>query len=71
MAWRDQASDTARLGQGDSPVQLREMAVEKDFGPTTIAEQMSNGGWNKNNMPEGGTLPRESYTIGSRGAESD
>lgn len=69
MAWRDAASDTARLGHGDSPVRRRDLCVEQDFTPNTIAEQNAQGGYNRTDMPSGGQGPQQKTTVGSVEAE--
>ena len=68
MSWRDAAADTGRTGDGSQALRGNDLAVAKDFGPTTIAEQMADGGWLKNSRPEGGTPPMAGYTIGGRGS---
>jgi hypothetical protein len=69
-AWRDVASDTGRLGDGSKV--LRDQAlVSQDFGPTTIHEQNVLGGYNKTDVPAGGTPPRNPRTVGSRGLEEE
>jgi hypothetical protein len=70
MVWRDEASDTGRLGSSDSPVRGTALCVEQDFSPTSIAEQNADGGWNKTDQPVGGPAPDLGYTIGSRGTNA-
>lgn len=67
MAYRDSNSDSGRLG-GPSSSRYGEN-VARDFGPTSIAEQNAAGGYNKTDVPEGGTPPRSKYTFGSRGMD--
>lgn len=69
MSYRDSAADSARLGQGDSPVRRREQCVEQDFTPDTIAEQNAQGGYNRTDMPSPGPGPQQKRTVGSAEAE--
>lgn len=68
MAARDTCSDTGRTGDG-SKLLRNEYLVARDFGPTTLAEQDALGGYNKVDLPEGGTPPRQSKAWGSVEAE--
>ena len=69
MTYRDSASDSARLGQGDSPVRGRALCVEQDFTPDTIADQNAQGGYNRKDMPSPGPGVPQKHTVGSAEAE--
>ncbi len=65
MVWRDEATDSGRLGSSNSPVRNRDLCVDPDFGPTTIEEQNLAGGWNKTDEAVGGKLWRQKKSWGS------
>lgn len=67
MAYRDECSDTGRLGDGNQALRGNDLAGSQDWTPDTIAGQMANGGWTKGGKPEGGTPAPIGYTVGLRG----
>lgn len=70
MTWRDEAADSGRLGNSNSPVRGRNLCVENTFSvPDTIASQNASGGWNEPDKAVGGPLWRQRKTWGSAEGE--
>ena len=69
MAFRDDCTDSGRLGQATNVQRAEGYTGPMDFGITTVAEQNAAGGWNKTDVPVGGPPNRQKYSTGS--AESE
>lgn len=68
MAYRDSCSDTGRMGDGSNAQTPSAMPnIACDFGPTSLEDQSDMGGYNRTDVPVGGTPPRSKYTSGLRG----
>ena len=71
MGWRDEATDSGRLGSSDSPVRRDNLTVDVTtfLTPDTIQSQNDQGGWNRLDRPVGGEPVRQDHTWGSAEAE--